>query len=71
MQAAPGQLLEVLNTAVILLDKSLRLTYLNPAAENLFEISRRQVLGQYSSRLPNASWKSRPPTVSVSLWTVP
>ena len=54
MQAAPGQLLEVLNTAVILLDKSLRLTYLNPAAENLFEISRRQVLGQYWPQIMQA-----------------
>jgi len=42
----PGQLLEALNTAVILLNESLQLTYLNPAAENLFEISRRQVRGQ-------------------------
>jgi len=41
------QLLEALNTAVILLNESLHLTYLNPAAENLFEVSRRQVHGQY------------------------
>ncbi len=40
-------MLEMLNTAVILLDGALRLTYLNPAAENLFAISRRQVSGQY------------------------
>jgi len=39
-------LLEVLNTAVLLLDDELNLVYLNPAAENLFEISRRQVVGQ-------------------------
>jgi two-component system nitrogen regulation sensor histidine kinase GlnL len=38
-------LLEVLNTAVLLLDDELNLIYLNPAAENLFEISRRQVIG--------------------------
>lgn len=38
-------LLEVLNTAVLLLDDELKLVYLNPAAENLFEISRRQVVG--------------------------
>ena len=38
--------LEVLNTAVLLLDDELNLVYLNPAAENLFEISRRQVVGQ-------------------------
>lgn len=46
-QVRPGYLLEVLNTAVILLDEALQLTYLNPAAENLFEVSRRQVIGQY------------------------
>lgn len=39
-------LLELLNTAVLLLDSKLRLNYLNPAAENLFEISRRQVINQ-------------------------
>ncbi len=38
-------LLEVLNTAVLLLDEELNLVYLNPAAENLFEISRRKVIG--------------------------
>jgi len=42
--------MEALNTAVLLLDEALQLLYLNPAAENLFEMSRRQVLGQY---LPN------------------
>ena len=40
-------LLEGLNTAVLVLDDQLRLEYLNPAAENLFEISRRQVIGKY------------------------
>jgi len=38
-------LLEVLNTAVLLVDEQLNLVYLNPAAENLFEISRRRVIG--------------------------
>lgn len=47
MQTPSGQLLEALNTAVVLLDDSLKLVYLNPAAENLFEVSHRQVLGQY------------------------
>jgi two-component system nitrogen regulation sensor histidine kinase GlnL len=42
-----NQLLEALGTAVLLLDESLQLVYLNPAAENLFQISRCQVLGQY------------------------
>jgi two-component system nitrogen regulation sensor histidine kinase GlnL len=46
LQAQSGQLLEALNTAVIVLNESLQLTYLNPAAENMFEISRRQVQGQ-------------------------
>jgi len=41
------QLLETLNTAVLVLDDRLLPVYLNPAAENLFEISRRQVTGQY------------------------
>jgi len=45
-----NQLLEALNTAVLLLDEALQIIYLNPAAEDLFEISRRQVLGHY---LPN------------------
>ncbi|MDT8386984.1 MAG: nitrogen regulation protein NR(II) [Thiogranum sp.] len=43
----PAQLLETLNTAVLLLDAQLHLLYLNPAAENLLEISRRQITGQY------------------------
>lgn len=47
LQDWPVQLVELLNTAVIVLDESLHLTYLNPAAENMFEISRRQVIGQY------------------------
>jgi two-component system nitrogen regulation sensor histidine kinase GlnL len=46
-QTPSTQLLEALSTAVLLLDESLLLVYLNPAAENLFEISRRQVLGHY------------------------
>lgn len=46
-QNRPTQLLEALNTAVVLLDQQLRLIYLNPAAENLFEVSRRQVKNQY------------------------
>jgi two-component system nitrogen regulation sensor histidine kinase GlnL len=44
-QGHPAPLLEVLNTAVLLLDEQLQLVYLNPAAENLFEISQRQVRG--------------------------
>ena len=47
LKALRDHLLEALNTAVIVLDESLQLTYLNPAAENLFEVSRRQARGQY------------------------
>lgn len=47
IRVSPEQILDTLTTAVLLLDEELRLTYLNPSAENLFEISQRQVLGQY------------------------
>lgn len=47
IHASPEQVLDTLTTAVLLLDEELHLTYLNPAAENLFEISYRQVRGQY------------------------
>ena len=36
---------EALATAVILVDNEARIAYLNPAAENLFELSRTQLLG--------------------------
>ena len=49
-----NQLLEALNTAVVLLDDELQLVYLNPAAEDLFEMSRRQVLGQHFPNLVRA-----------------
>ena len=39
----PG--LELLATAVLLLNDALEVCYANPAAENLFELSRRQLLG--------------------------
>lgn len=57
----PNLLLEALNTAVLLLDGALQLRYLNPAAENMFEISRRQALGQYLPGIvrANASLVSR------------
>jgi two-component system nitrogen regulation sensor histidine kinase GlnL len=41
-----AELLEAINTAVLLLDGALHLSYLNPAAENMLEISRRQAVGQ-------------------------
>jgi two-component system nitrogen regulation sensor histidine kinase GlnL len=36
---------------VLLLDPSLRIVYANPAAENLFELSRRQLVGQATTAL--------------------
>ncbi len=42
----PARLLELQNTAVLLLDGDLCLRYLNPAAENLFQVSHRQIMGQ-------------------------
>jgi two-component system nitrogen regulation sensor histidine kinase GlnL len=37
--------LEQLTTAILLLDGEARIAYLNPAAENLFDVSRKQLLG--------------------------
>jgi two-component system nitrogen regulation sensor histidine kinase GlnL len=45
----PG--LELLATAVLLLDESLEVCYANPAAENLFELSRRQLCGNSARAL--------------------
>ena len=47
--AYPG--LELLATAVLLLDPALAVVYANPAAENLFELSRRQLVGQPTAAL--------------------
>ncbi|MEP6942447.1 MAG: nitrogen regulation protein NR(II) [Betaproteobacteria bacterium] len=44
--ALPYAGLELLATAVLLLSANLRVIYANPAAENLFELSRRQLIGQ-------------------------
>jgi len=38
--------LDLLSTAVLLLDSHLRVTHLNPAAENLFRASRKSMVGQ-------------------------
>jgi two-component system nitrogen regulation sensor histidine kinase GlnL len=43
--------LELLSSAVVLVDAELRIGYLNPGAENLFAVSRQRVLGQPLSRL--------------------
>ncbi len=51
---SPGierHILEHLNTAVLLFDNKLALVYLNPAAEVLFEVSARHLLGQPAERL--------------------
>ena len=45
----PG--LELLATAVLLLDERLEVCYANPAAENLFELSRRQLCGNSARAL--------------------
>jgi two-component system nitrogen regulation sensor histidine kinase GlnL len=45
----PG--LELLATAVLLLTDGLEISYANPAAENLFELSRRQLLGNSARAL--------------------
>jgi two-component system, NtrC family, nitrogen regulation sensor histidine kinase GlnL len=41
----PFLTLEYLSTAVIVLDEESRITYLNPAAENLFDLSSKNLLG--------------------------
>ena len=45
MESRDGRILEGLNTAVMVFDRSLRLTYLNPAGENLLAVSLRQASG--------------------------
>ncbi len=44
-------ILDHLNTAVLLFDRDLRLIYLNPAAEILFEVSSRHLVGQQAADL--------------------
>ena len=43
--------LELLATAVLLLDRELKVTYANPAAENLFELSKRQQVGHTAGEI--------------------
>ncbi|MFA7270318.1 MAG: nitrogen regulation protein NR(II) [Sterolibacterium sp.] len=43
--------LELLSTAVVLLDAQLRVRHVNPAAENLFKISQRQLIGRPIAQL--------------------
>jgi two-component system, NtrC family, nitrogen regulation sensor histidine kinase GlnL len=49
MHAYPG--LELLATAVLLLDQRRTVVYANPAAENLFELSRKHLIGHLPSEL--------------------
>jgi two-component system nitrogen regulation sensor histidine kinase GlnL len=43
--------LDLLSSAVLLLDRGLRMQYANPAAENLFEVSGRQLIGKPLAKL--------------------
>ena len=45
-RAQPASILDGLTTAILTLDPSLRITYLNSATESLFSVSRRHVQGQ-------------------------
>jgi two-component system nitrogen regulation sensor histidine kinase GlnL len=47
----PYQGLDLLATAVLLLDPDLAICYANPAAENLFELSKKQLLGHTPAML--------------------
>ncbi|WP_043747968.1 nitrogen regulation protein NR(II) [Imhoffiella purpurea] len=49
--AIERMILDHLNTAVMLFGKDLRLRYINPAAEILFEVSSRHLIGQHASLL--------------------
>ena len=44
-------ILDNLNTAVLLFDGELRLIYINPAGEILFDVSSRHILGQQACDL--------------------
>ncbi|MBK1645012.1 PAS domain-containing sensor histidine kinase [Thiocapsa imhoffii] len=54
--------LDHMNTAALLFDNALSLLYLNPAAEMLFEVSARHMLGQHASQIlpcPDADVEGR------------
>ena len=57
-QVLEKTILDNLNTAVLLFDSDLRLKYINPAGEMLFEVSARHVLGQQASAL--MPWSQEP-----------
>ncbi len=54
--------LDLLSSAVILLDEGLRIQYLNPAAENLFALSAKQILHK-----PLAQLLGEPPGLAAAL----
>ena len=59
---APFAGLELLSSAVVLIDAQLLIRYINPGAENLFAISRRKLLGQ-----PLSCLLGTPPELSAAL----
>ncbi|THF63822.1 nitrogen regulation protein NR(II) [Pseudothauera nasutitermitis] len=61
--ASPFAGLDLLSSAVVLVDGELIIRYLNPGAENLFAISQRKLVGQPLSRL-----LGEPPGLSAALY---
>jgi two-component system nitrogen regulation sensor histidine kinase GlnL len=59
---APFAGLDLLSSAVLLLDEGLVIQYVNPAAENLFEVSSKQLLGR-----PLAKLVGEPPGLKAAL----
>ncbi len=61
-------LLELLNTAVVLLDSELKVVFLNPAAEAMFEISKRQICGLEWPKVVQADpqWLARLQAAAIS-----
>jgi len=53
-------ILDNMNTAVLLFDETMRLSYINPAGEMLFEVSARSALGQEASALMRCRPASAP-----------
>jgi len=49
----PRNILDNLSTAVVLLNSDLNIEYINPASENLFQISNKQATGAYLNRIMN------------------
>ena len=49
----PRNILDNLSTAVVLLNSDLNIEYINPASENLFQISKKQATGAYLNKIMN------------------